>query len=156
MSHDRPPGRSTAARTPSTRTRSRSRSPLIAGRRRVRTPADDIGDVRDLPPSTTVVDGRLLWEARRRHRVSRENLAWDAKIGITTIARLEQQPRGPRRCRIRTLARLAATLGEPPAALVPASLVAALGLEPAQPGPAAKPDVPDQAASPDQPAALSA
>jgi hypothetical protein len=124
----------------------------------VRAPdVDDIGDVRDLPPSTTVVDGRLLWEARRRHRVSRENLAWDAKIGITTIARLEQQPRGPRRCRIRTLARLAATLGEPPAALVPASLVAALGLEPApQPGPAAEPDVPDQAASPDQPAALPA
>lgn len=125
--------------------------------------------LRELRTPTTSVTSAIsrqapqCWTAGRCGRSGRgtgypaRDLAWDVKVGITTIARLEQRPRGPRRCRIRTLARLAATLGEPPAALVPVGLVAILGLEPVpQPGPAPEPDVPDQTAAPDEPAALSA
>jgi DNA-binding XRE family transcriptional regulator len=101
-----------------------------------------------LPAHTTIVDGELLREARRRHQLSRENLAWDAGVGIETIARLERRPSVPRRCRDRTLARLAATLGEPPAALVPPEMVAALGLDGSDDAPSA--------GQPPQPAADSA
>jgi DNA-binding XRE family transcriptional regulator len=63
----------------------------------------------------TVIDGRQLRQLRRARGLSQENLAWTAGLGLTTIARLESQPRP--RCRYGTLARLAAVLGENPRAI---------------------------------------
>jgi len=65
----------------------------------------------------TVLDGLLLRKLRREHGLSQEKLASLAGISLTTIARLEGQPRPP--CRCRTLARLATALGEPPDTLDP-------------------------------------
>jgi DNA-binding XRE family transcriptional regulator len=62
-----------------------------------------------------VIDGRQLRQLRRARGLSQENLAWTAGLGLTTIARLESQPRA--RCRFGTLARLAAVLGENPRAI---------------------------------------
>ena len=90
---------------------------------------ETVPDVRNQPPHTIIVDGGLLRAARQRQHMSREKLAWKAEISITTIERLEQRPVIPRQCRDRTLARLAAALGEAPAALVPAGLASALGLD---------------------------
>jgi len=50
--------------------------------------------------------------------MSQEQLAGQAGISLTTVIRLERQPHAS--CRSRTLARLAAALGEDPAALTPA------------------------------------
>ena len=61
---------------------------------------------------TTTVDGTRLRQARRDHDLSRAELAGTAGISVTTLARLERQPRT--RCRGRTLARLALALGEDP------------------------------------------
>jgi DNA-binding XRE family transcriptional regulator len=69
-----------------------------------------------LPPRTTVIDGQRLRELRRQCGLSREALAWKAGLGITTVARLESQPRPP--CRMRTVARLAAALGGEPGAII--------------------------------------
>jgi DNA-binding XRE family transcriptional regulator len=63
----------------------------------------------------TVVDGQRLRQLRRARGLSQESLAWTAGLGLTTIARLESQPRP--RCRYGTLARLAAVLGENPRAI---------------------------------------
>jgi DNA-binding XRE family transcriptional regulator len=71
-----------------------------------------------LPPRTTVIDGQRLRDLRRQCGLSRESLAWKAGLGITTVSRLESQPRPP--CRTRTVARLAAALGEEPAAIITA------------------------------------
>jgi transcriptional regulator with XRE-family HTH domain len=109
---------------------------------------EPVPDVARLPAHTTIVDGERLREARRRHHISRESLAWNAGVGIETIARLERRLPVPRTCRDRTLARLAAALGEPPAALVPPELVAALGLDGCDDAPSA--------GQPPQPAADSA
>ena len=68
-------------------------------------------------PWTTVLDGRLLRQLRRQHGLSQEALADRAGISLTTMARLERKPRTP--CRTRTLARLAAALGEHPGAMTP-------------------------------------
>lgn len=65
-----------------------------------------------------VVDGPQLLGMRRARGLSRERLAWDAGVSITTLARLESQPRV--QCRSRTLVRLAEVLGENPRALVSA------------------------------------
>jgi DNA-binding XRE family transcriptional regulator len=62
---------------------------------------------------TTAVDGTRLRQARREHGLSQAELAANAGISLTTLARLERQPRT--RCRCRTLARLALALGEDPA-----------------------------------------
>lgn len=62
-----------------------------------------------------VVDGRRVRQLRRQHGLSPAELAGKAGIGMSTVTRLECQRR--RRCRTRTLARLAAALGQPPAAL---------------------------------------
>jgi transcriptional regulator with XRE-family HTH domain len=62
---------------------------------------------------TFVVDGRRLREARRERGLSQEVLAGRAGISVTTVARLEQRQQAS--CRGRTLARLAAVLGEEPA-----------------------------------------
>lgn len=64
---------------------------------------------------TTVLDGERLRQLRRQHGLSQEKLADRAGVSLTTVARLERQPRTP--CRCRTLARLAAALGEHPATI---------------------------------------
>jgi transcriptional regulator with XRE-family HTH domain len=61
------------------------------------------------------LDGHRLRQLRRQHGLSQEKLADRAGISLTTMARLERQHRSP--CRTRTLARLAAALGEHPASL---------------------------------------
>jgi len=66
----------------------------------------------------TVVDGARLRQLRRQHGLSAAELAGKAGLGLSTVTRLEGQPR--RSCRTRTLARLAAALGQPPATLTPA------------------------------------
>jgi transcriptional regulator with XRE-family HTH domain len=63
-----------------------------------------------------VVDGARLRQLRRQHGLSAAELAGKAGIGLSTVVRLERQPQ---RCRTRTLARLAAALGQPSAALTP-------------------------------------
>ena len=65
---------------------------------------------------TTSLDGSRLRQLRHQHGVSQEQLADQAGISLTTITRLERQPRAA--CRTRTLARLAAALGQPPATLI--------------------------------------
>jgi transcriptional regulator with XRE-family HTH domain len=64
-----------------------------------------------------VVDGRRVRQLRRQHGLSPAELAGRAGIGLSTVTRLERVRQ--RRCRTRTLARLAAALGQPPAALIP-------------------------------------
>lgn len=70
-----------------------------------------------LPASrwTALIDGHHLRNARSRHGLTRDQLASQAGISVTTIARLERHRRI--RCRSRTLARLAGALGTTPAAL---------------------------------------
>ena len=65
-----------------------------------------------------VVDGQRLRRLRNQRGLSQEQLAGRAGISPATVARLERQPAAP--CRCRTLARLAAALGEDPARLTPA------------------------------------
>jgi transcriptional regulator with XRE-family HTH domain len=62
-----------------------------------------------------VVDGIRVRQLRRQHGLTPAELAVKADIGLSTVTRLERQRQ--RRCRTRTLARLAAALGQPPAAL---------------------------------------
>lgn len=57
-----------------------------------------------------------LHQLRRQHGLSQEKLADLAGVSLTTVARLERQPYSP--CRGRTLARVAAALGEEPAAVL--------------------------------------
>lgn len=64
---------------------------------------------------TTALDGHRLRQLRREHGLSQEQLADQAGLSLTTVTRLERQI--PAACRCRTLARLAAALGEDPAAL---------------------------------------
>jgi DNA-binding XRE family transcriptional regulator len=66
-------------------------------------------------PWTTVLDGERLRQLRRQHGLSQERLADRAGVSLTTVARLERQPCSS--CRGRTLARLAAALGEQPATI---------------------------------------
>ncbi|MGH3275630.1 MAG: helix-turn-helix domain-containing protein [Streptosporangiaceae bacterium] len=63
-----------------------------------------------------VVDGRRLAGLRQARGLSQEQVAWDAGVSVSTLARLEGQDRP--RCRSRTLALLAQVLGENPHALV--------------------------------------
>ena len=65
----------------------------------------------------TVLDGHRLRRLRRQHGLSREQLAGRAGISLATVARLENQPAAP--CRCRTLGRLACALSEDPARLAP-------------------------------------
>src|SRR5713101_7182339 len=64
----------------------------------------------ELAAPAIVIDGRQLRRWRRQHGLSQEKLAHQAGISVTTIARLERQPRAS--CRGRTLGRLAAALSE--------------------------------------------
>jgi transcriptional regulator with XRE-family HTH domain len=63
----------------------------------------------------TVLDGVRLRQLRRQHGLSAAELAGKAGVGLSTVTRLERLPR--RTCRTRTLARLAAALGQSPTAL---------------------------------------
>ena len=64
---------------------------------------------------TAVVDGQRLRELRRQRALSQVELARLAGVSAHTVSKLEQQPASC--CRSRTLARLAAALGESPAAI---------------------------------------
>jgi transcriptional regulator with XRE-family HTH domain len=66
---------------------------------------------------TVALDGQQLRALRRSRGLSQERLAGLAGVSPATVRRLEQL-RHPS-CRGRTLARLAAALGEPPAVLRP-------------------------------------
>ncbi len=81
--------------------------------------AEDHADPVRQPKQTIAVDGRRLLGLRQAQGLSREQLAWDAGVSVTTLARLESQPRP--QCWGRTLTRLADVLGENPRALVSAT-----------------------------------
>jgi DNA-binding XRE family transcriptional regulator len=68
-----------------------------------------------LQPHTAVIDGRRLRQLRRERGLSQDDLAFKARVGRTTVARLERHDRS--RCRLFTLTRLARQLGTDPAAL---------------------------------------
>ena len=74
------------------------------------------GSARPTRPWTMVLDGERLRQLRRQHGLSQEKLADQAGLSLTTVARLERQLSPS--CRGRTLARLAAALGKPPAAII--------------------------------------
>ena len=65
----------------------------------------------------TTLDGHQLRQLRRQAGLSQANLAGRAGLSLTTIVRLEHSAHAS--CRPRTLGRLAAALGEPPAHLTP-------------------------------------
>jgi DNA-binding XRE family transcriptional regulator len=66
-----------------------------------------------------VIDGQRLRELRLQGGLSQEMLADRAGVSAGTVGRLERHGRPT--CRGRTLARLAAALGERPAAMTPPS-----------------------------------
>jgi transcriptional regulator with XRE-family HTH domain len=66
---------------------------------------------------TTTLDGHRLRRLRHQRGLTQTDLALQAGISLTAIARLERQPHAS--CRPRTLTRLAAALGEPRASLTP-------------------------------------
>ena len=68
-------------------------------------------------PLVFVLDGQRLRQLRRQRGMSQEALADRAGMSVATVGRLERQDRPS--CRGRTLARLAAVLGERPAAIMP-------------------------------------
>jgi serine/threonine-protein kinase RsbW len=74
-----------------------------------------VGRTPDAGRWIATLDGRRLRHLRNLSGLSQESLAAEAGISITTVARLESQPHLS--CRSRTLGRLAAALGEHPAAL---------------------------------------
>lgn len=65
-------------------------------------------------PQTFILDGHRLRQLRRQRGLSQEELADQAGVSLTTVARLERQLCAS--CRGRTLGRLARALGEQPAA----------------------------------------
>jgi DNA-binding transcriptional regulator YiaG len=70
---------------------------------------------RPTPPHTFLLDGHLLRQLRRQRGLSQAELADQAGISLTTVARLERQPHAP--CRGWTLGRLARAVGENPATM---------------------------------------
>jgi transcriptional regulator with XRE-family HTH domain len=68
-------------------------------------------------PWIVVADGQRLRQLRRQRGMSQEALADRAGMSVATVGRLERQDRPS--CRGRTVARLAAVLGERPAAIMP-------------------------------------
>ena len=66
---------------------------------------------------TAVLDGKRLRELRRQRGLAREELASRAGISLHTLSRLERQQNAS--CRTRTLAKLAAALGEEPSSIAP-------------------------------------
>jgi DNA-binding XRE family transcriptional regulator len=76
-------------------------------------PAPVAGIARPATPQTFILDGQRLRQLRRQRGLSQEELAGQAGMSLTTIARLERQASAS--CRGRTLSRLARALGEHPA-----------------------------------------
>ena len=70
---------------------------------------------RPLPPYTFILDGHRLRHLRQQRGLSQNELADQAKVSLTTVARLERQRHAP--CRGWTLGRLARALGEHPATM---------------------------------------
>jgi DNA-binding XRE family transcriptional regulator len=68
-----------------------------------------------LQPYTAIIDGPRLRQFRRERGLSVEILAHDAGIAMTTLKRLERQPRP--RCRLCTQILLARALNADPAAI---------------------------------------
>jgi transcriptional regulator with XRE-family HTH domain len=64
---------------------------------------------------TAVVDGQRLRKLRRQQALSQAELAKLAGVSAHTVSKLERQSASC--CRSRTLARLAAALGESPSAI---------------------------------------
>ncbi len=64
---------------------------------------------------TTVANGQRIRELRRQCGLAQAELAGLAGVSLDTVARLEWQHRTA--CRTRTLARIAAALGDPPATI---------------------------------------
>jgi Helix-turn-helix domain len=64
-----------------------------------------------------IIDGQRLRQLRRQRGLSQETLADRAGVSVATVGRLERCGRPS--CRGRTLGRLAAVLGEHPAAIIP-------------------------------------
>jgi DNA-binding transcriptional regulator YiaG len=65
-------------------------------------PAQDIDQARSVtqcanstPPHTFLLDGHLLRQLRRDRGLSQAELADQAGISLTTVARLERQPHAP-------------------------------------------------------------
>jgi transcriptional regulator with XRE-family HTH domain len=63
----------------------------------------------------TIADGQSIRELRHRCGLAQADLAKLAGVSLDTVARLERQRRAG--CRTRTLVRIAAALGEPPATI---------------------------------------
>jgi DNA-binding Xre family transcriptional regulator len=83
-----------------------------------RSPAPVIASARTRRPAgqwTAVLDGPRLRHLHCLHGLSQEKLADEAGISPATVARLERQSHPA--CRTRTMARLAAALGEHPATI---------------------------------------
>jgi DNA-binding XRE family transcriptional regulator len=70
---------------------------------------------RPVPPHTFILDGHRLRQLRHQRGLSHEELADQAGISLTTVARLERQLQAS--CRGWTLGRLARALGEPSATI---------------------------------------
>jgi DNA-binding transcriptional regulator YiaG len=70
---------------------------------------------RPAPPHTFTLDGHQLRQLRAKRGLSQQQLADQAAISVTTVARLERQRRAP--CRGWTVGRLARALGEDPATM---------------------------------------
>jgi transcriptional regulator with XRE-family HTH domain len=64
---------------------------------------------------TTIANGQRIRELRRQCGLAQVELAALAGVSLDTVARLERQQQTP--CRTRTLARIAAALGERPATI---------------------------------------
>jgi DNA-binding XRE family transcriptional regulator len=67
---------------------------------------------RPVPPHTFILDGHRLRQLRRQRGLSQEELADQAGISLTTVARLERQLHAP--CRGWTLRRLARAVDQDP------------------------------------------
>ena len=70
----------------------------------------DTQSCRSVPPHTFILDGHRLRQLRRQRGLSQAELADQAGISLTTVARLERQFYAP--CRGWTLGCLARALGE--------------------------------------------
>ena len=70
---------------------------------------------RPLPPYTFILDGDRLRHLRQQRGLSQNELADQAAVSLTTVARLERQRHAP--CRGWTLGRLARALGQHPATM---------------------------------------
>ncbi len=73
------------------------------------------GITRPAQPRTFLLDGQRLRQLRRQRGLSQEELAGQAGVSLTTVARLERQSCAS--CRGWTLSRLARALGEHPATI---------------------------------------